>query len=205
MAITTVNGNDGVNGITFPATAADYTIIIRSYPSSVVAESSTLKLSVYGTPYFAFGVTALIVNPNRQSIYEIEFEPASGLTHTTSWKIVLHFQTRGHDGKTLFENDLGTGIADSGVIFCRKIDGYSWVPTCTLKHGNAEFSTDTKIEITWTGSSLTYGNRYKLQIFELKNPITPNDEKHINMIMKSYNSGGTEQQSDFFYDFTVRR
>ena len=148
LEITTLNGNDGVNGITFPNTADEYSIIIRSYPSSVVAESKTLKFSVFGTPYAAFGVTALIVNPNRQSIYQLEFEPASGKDHTTSWKLVLHFQTKGDDGKTLFENDLGTGITDNSPIFCRKIDGNGWTPTCTLVHGNGEFSIDTKIEIT---------------------------------------------------------
>ena len=37
------------------------------------------------------------------------------------------------------------------------------------------------------------------------NPVSPNDEKHINMVMKSYDGSSTEQQSDFFYDFTVRR
>ena len=61
---------------------------------------------------------------------------------------------------------------------------------CILKHGNQNLGTDTTVEVTWSGAGLNQGTLYEFKLFELFNPPTPSDDRHIVIVMTSQNSAG---------------
>ena len=77
--------------------------------------------------------------------------------------------------------------------------------TCALFHGNQNLGTDARVEVTWASGTLSPGTLYEFQIFELKNPPTPSDDRHVITVMTSEDNTGAVQNSGKFFDFTLIR
>lgn len=209
LKVTTVNGNEGVNGLIFPplANVGLQICYLRTYiqtapPLPIPTESAEINFHFYGKDYTKFDAQALIKNPGEISIYHFRFQPET--QHAGNWKLKIHFETRSLTGRTLFSNDLGTGIATNGAIHCRSYSNMP-TPTCKLIHGNQDFRDNPAIiEVTWTGN-LNTGTLYEFQIFQIVNPPTPSDDRHIEMVMHGVDNTGAIKNSGVFYDFTLSK
>ena len=85
---------------------------------------------------------------------------------------------------------MGTGLADGDAIKCANdiTDNFPSDPTCILYHGSTDFGIDAYIEITWSSSNLATNTEYKLLIYQIVNPTLYSDDRHLDMVMKSFDS-----------------
>lgn len=97
---------------------------------------------------------------------------------------------------------MGTGIADNGAIFCQRYVSNQPNFNCKLIHGNEHTGLDAKIEITWSGNLAT-NTLYQLQIFEIRNPPTPSDKRHMIYKMEGIDNNNNTINTGEFYDFTL--
>mmetsp|Transcript_28895 Transcript_28895/g.26223 ORF Transcript_28895/g.26223 Transcript_28895/m.26223 type:complete len:84 (+) Transcript_28895:2783-3034(+) len=75
-------------------------------------------------------------------------------------------------------------------------------PTCVLNHGNQVLGTPAKVTVTGITNNLNTGTRYKFRVNQLYNPIVGGANKHVVMLLESYN-GGALINAGLHYDFTI--
>ena len=145
----TLTTQEGIQpeGLTFPTSPGTYKVSV-----SVDADSNTtyniynhLYLEVYGTSFKVLKVISMNTRPSEQNLIWIKLTPNTQIL--TTEQIIIDFPTKSTAGLVLFQNDLGTGLAD-GVDIKMDVIGGDFSNTfmkCRLFWGDSAFSKSTKI------------------------------------------------------------
>jgi hypothetical protein len=103
-------------GITFPTQAGTYKIDFNfdTTGSTNFAIHNHLYMEVYGTKWTYILCQQFNSIPSHRNLLWFKVTPTT--TIQTTQQIIIEIPTRSASGTLLFGNDLGTGIADGGII-----------------------------------------------------------------------------------------
>ena len=103
----------------------------------------------------------------------------------------------------MFDNDLGSGVADNGNLYCNGLANIVGTLTCTIKHGNRLTATDAQITISGWSTTISTANIASLFISQIKTPSSGNGFKHVYTRLESYDGSNVILNSGINYDFTI--
>jgi hypothetical protein len=152
---------------------------------SVDADSNTtyniynhLYLEVYGTSFKVLKVVSMNTRPSEPNLIWIKLTPNTQIL--TTEQIIIDFPTKSTAGLVLFQNDLGTGLADGGDIKVDVIGGDfgNTFMKCRLFWGDSAFSKSTKIVCGALQSAISTS---QLLFFAIKfnNPALNGGRTHV--------------------------
>lgn len=205
LTVTTLNGDQGKNGIVMPGTPGNYTFTVaRKTGGTVLEETSSTSIEVLMTRFTAYKTTAFVVNYDMLTAIAIQFTPSTTIPASSGGgKLIVTLPTRTPDGAPLYANDLGSGVADGGSLPCHETTGTLGTWVCTISYGDQGIGKAVTITVNgWTGT-LNAGTSYRFILAQIYNP-TSGDNKHVYVKTQSF-SGTTPLNADIMYDYTIQK
>jgi hypothetical protein len=146
MVLTTQEGVQP-EGLTFPTVPGTYKMSFTADADSNINYNihNQLYIEVYGTPFTTLSIYSMVTIPSQRNLLWIKLTPTT--TIETTEQLTFEFPTKSTAGLLLFDDDLGTGLADGAFINADVIGGdfSNSFMKCKIFHGDQTFAKSAKI------------------------------------------------------------
>lgn len=208
--ITTLNGLQNVNGLTYPDQASSpYQATIRVYKSNSLVESGIAKIFVFKPNFVVYESKTYLMNANLKAAILTRFQVAANAGPYSN-KLLLRFRLptvtyQNRQMTNLFADDAGTGLSNGATINCLLTTTASTTSlpvSCIFYKGSQDLGTPATVEMYFTGSIST-ANVYQAVFDTFTHPAVGDDDKHVETSLEFYNPAGTWLYTGIDYDYTI--